>query len=92
MNIKNYRKLTFDAFYDPQNDHVKDTSVKKGYFHRWADDYVITDDGRFSITVGIVEDTQGNVFRVPIGKIIFEPLFTAEEQLQRLKDSFKNED
>jgi hypothetical protein len=78
MEPGDYRKLLFSAYYD--NDTKITIHQTEGFFHRWADDYLILDDERYKIVVGIVEAKDGMVYKVPPEAIAFDPLLTENEK------------
>lgn len=69
MEDKSLRNVHFTAFYSVNG--IQNLRPTKGRFHRWADDLINEDEKWFSRTVGIVEDLDGNIFKVPIEKIMF---------------------
>lgn len=69
MEHNTMRSVYFSAFYAVNG--WKNLEPTIGKFHRWADDPICIDEKWFARTVGIVEDLEGNIFKVPIERITF---------------------
>jgi hypothetical protein len=71
MKREDLRPVKITAFYYGV-EVTRFTKEKDGYFHRWADD-AFTIDGTifYQRTIGIVETTTGDIYKVPVDAIGF---------------------
>jgi len=90
MEREDLRPAKFDAYYDGELPYG--CNKKDGYFHRWADD-VVTDssDQYYQRVVGIIEDVDGKIYKVPPDSITLYPKKTLLEKVQEsLHNQYEN--
>lgn len=86
MDREDLRPAKFDAYYE--GEHFSSCAEKKGYFHRWADDaFMDNSDNYYQRVVGIIEDIDGKVYKVPPEALTLFPKKSLREQVMEQYDS-----
>jgi hypothetical protein len=87
MDREELRPAKFTAFYNGE-EVIYITIAKDGYFHRWADDaFADNTDKYFQRVVGIVEATDGEIYKVPPEALT---LFPKKSLYERAMEQFEN--